>query len=82
MAVARGLASFSLGTDTAGSGRIPAAFNGLVGVKPTRGLVSTRGVVPACASLDCVSIFTRDVTDAALVLEIIAGFDPARRAFL
>src|SRR4051794_36211926 len=56
VAVASGLASFSLGTDTAGSGRVPAAFNGLVGLKPTRGVLSARGVVPACRSLDCVSI--------------------------
>src|SRR2546423_14868277 len=54
VAVAAGLASFSLGTDTAGSGRIPAAFNNLVGLKPTRGLVSTAGIVPACRTLDCV----------------------------
>jgi allophanate hydrolase len=57
VAVAAGLVSFSLGTDTAGSGRVPAAFNNIVGLKPTRGLLSTRGVVPACRSLDCVSIF-------------------------
>jgi allophanate hydrolase len=76
VAVALGLVAFALGTDTAGSGRIPAAFNGLVGVKPTCGLVSVRGVVPACASLDCVSIFTLDVADAALVLDVVAGFDP------
>ena len=58
VAVAKGLSAFALGTDTAGSGRVPAAFNGLVGLKPTRGLLSTAGVVPACRSLDCVSIFT------------------------
>ena len=52
-----GLVSFALGTDTAGSGRVPAGFNNIVGLKPTRGLVSTRGVVPACRSLDCVSVF-------------------------
>ena len=57
IAVAAGLASFALGTDTAGSGRVPAAFNNLVGHKPTCGLLSARGVVPACRSLDCVSIF-------------------------
>src|SRR6202012_512702 len=60
VAVAQGLVSFSLGTDTAGSGRVPAAFNNLVGLKPTRGLLSTTGVVPACRSLDCVSIFPPD----------------------
>ncbi len=76
VAVALGLVPFTLGTDTAGSGRVPAAFNGLVGVKPTRGLLSTRGVVPACASLDCISIFTRNVADAALVLDVACEFDP------
>lgn len=75
VAVAEGLCSFALGTDTAGSGRIPAAFNGLVGLKPTKGLLSTRGVVPACRSLDCVSIFTRTCRDAASVFAITAGFD-------
>ena len=77
VAVASGLVSFALGTDTAGSGRVPAAFNGIVGLKPTRGLVSTRGVVPACASLDCVSVFTHDVGDAAAVIAVMSGFDPA-----
>ncbi len=77
VAVAAGLVSFTLGTDTAGSGRVPAAMNGIVGCKPTRGLVSTAGVVPACRSLDCVSIFTADVADAAAVLDVIKGFDPA-----
>ena len=75
VAVARGHVSFALGTDTAGSGRVPAAFNGLVGMKPTRGLVSTRGVVPACASLDCVSVFSRCAGDAHEVLTALAGFD-------
>lgn len=75
LAVALGQVAFSLGTDTAGSGRIPAAFNALVGLKPTRGLLSTRGVVPACRSLDCVSIFTESVADAKLLLEVSAGFD-------
>src|ERR1043166_7766562 len=59
VAVAKGLCAFALGTDTAGSGRVPAAFNNLVGLKPTRGMLSTTGVVPACRSLDCVSIFAR-----------------------
>jgi allophanate hydrolase len=77
VAVAAGLASFSLGTDTAGSGRVPAAFNNLVGLKPTRGLLSTRGVVPACWSLDCVSIFALTAADAAVVLRSARGFDPA-----
>ena len=75
VAVARGDVAFALGTDTAGSGRIPAAFNGLVGVKPTRGLLSTSGVVPACRSLDCVSIFARTLDDAERVLEVCAEYD-------
>ncbi len=75
VAVAKGQVAFSLGTDTAGSGRVPAMFNALVGVKPTRGLLSTRGVVPACRSLDCVSLFTRNIADAELLLEVSAGFD-------
>jgi allophanate hydrolase len=75
LAVALGMASFSLGTDTAGSGRIPAAFNGIVGLKPTRGLVSTAGVVPACRSLDCVSVFATSVGDAVQVLDVVAGPD-------
>jgi allophanate hydrolase len=77
VAVADGTVPFALGTDTAGSGRVPAAFNGVVGHKPTRGLVSTRGCVPACRSLDCVSTFARDVADAALVLDVIGQPDPA-----
>ncbi|CAN5521480.1 hypothetical protein BH10PLA1_BH10PLA1_13090 [soil metagenome] len=75
VAVAAGLVDFSLGTDTAGSGRVPAAFNNLIGVKPTCGLLSTRGVVPACRSLDCVSIFTRDCHLARIVLDAARGFD-------
>ena len=77
LAVAHGLVSFALGTDTAGSGRVPAAFNNVVGVKPTRGLVSTRGVVPACRSLDCVSVFSATVADGYRVLDVLAGFDAA-----
>jgi allophanate hydrolase len=76
VAVAAGLVAFALGTDTAGSGRVPASFGNIVGLKPTRGLVSTRGVVPACRSLDCVSIFALTVADAAAVLEVIRGADP------
>jgi allophanate hydrolase len=76
VAVAAGLVAFALGTDTAGSGRVPAAFNNIVGLKPTRGLVSARGVVPACRSLDCVSVFALTVSDAAAVLEVIRGADP------
>jgi allophanate hydrolase len=64
-AVAAGIAAFSLGTDTAGSGRVPAAAQGLVGLKPSLGLVPTRGVVPACRSLDCVSVFAHSVADAS-----------------
>lgn len=75
VAVAAGLVSFSLGTDTAGSGRIPAAFNNIVGMKPTRGLLSTRGVLPACRSLDCVSIFALTAPDAAAVLRVARGYD-------
>jgi allophanate hydrolase len=75
VAVAKGLSAFSLGTDTAGSGRVPAAFNNLVGLKPTRGLLSTNGVVPACRSLDCVSIFARTARDADTVWKIAKGFD-------
>ena len=75
VAVALGQASFSLGTDTAGSGRVPAAFNNLVGVKPTRGWLSTRGVVPACRSLDCVSIFALNTADASTVLSVVTALD-------
>ena len=76
VAVALGLVSFSLGTDTAGSGRVPAGLNSIVGLKPTRGLLSTRGVFPACRTLDCVSVFARTVADAWQVMQIAAGFDP------
>ncbi len=76
VAVARGDVSFALGTDTAGSGRVPAAFNGLVGLKPTRGILSTSGVVPACRSLDCVSIFAGNLEDAERVFSAAVGFDP------
>lgn len=76
VAVAAGLVSFALGTDTAGSGRVPAAFNGIVGWKPSRGLVSTAGVVPACRSLDCVSVFAGNVADAVLVGQSISAPDP------
>jgi allophanate hydrolase len=73
--VARGFASFALGTDTAGSGRVPAGFNNIVGLKPTRGLVPTTGVLPACRSLDCVSIFATTCADAARVLAVAQGVD-------
>jgi allophanate hydrolase len=80
VAVAAGLASFSLGSDTAGSGRVPAAFNNIVGLKPTHGLLSTAGVVPACRSLDCVSVLALSCADADAIFSVIA---PARegRAF-
>ncbi|HTB60036.1 MAG TPA: allophanate hydrolase [Polyangia bacterium] len=83
VAVAAGLVSFALGTDTAGSGRVPAAFNNIVGLKPTHGVLSTTGVVPACRSLDCVSVFALTVEDAARVAELVRGYDesdPAARA--
>jgi allophanate hydrolase len=73
VAVAAGLVAFALGTDTAGSGRVPAAFNNIVGLKPTRGLVPTAGIVPACRSLDCVSIFALTVEDAVAVLACAQG---------
>ena len=75
VSVASGLVSFSLGTDTAGSGRVPAAFNNLVGHKPSCGLLSTSGVVPACRTLDCVSIFALTADDAQTVLDAAQGFD-------
>jgi allophanate hydrolase len=76
VAVATGLCAFSLGTDTAGSGRVPAAFNNLVGVKPTLGLLSTTGLVPACRSIDCISIFSVSAADGELVWRIAQGPDP------
>ncbi len=72
-AVARGLVSFALGTDTAGSGRVPAGFTNTVGLKPSRGLLPTDGVVPACRSLDCVSIFALTVADATLVADVASA---------
>ncbi|WP_321926022.1 allophanate hydrolase [Burkholderia sp. BCC1998] len=84
VAVALGVATFSLGTDTAGSGRVPAAFHGLVGLKPTRGVVSTLGVVPACRSLDCVSVFAHSPADARTVFDVAHGVtegDPYGRAW-
>ena len=73
VAVALGIVDLALGTDTAGSGRVPAAFNGIVGVKPTRGLVSTDGVVPACASLDCVTVFARTLPEARRAMALLTG---------
>jgi allophanate hydrolase len=75
VAVAAGLVAFALGTDTAGSGRVPAAFNHLVGLKPTKGRWSARGVVPACRSLDCVSVLASTAAEAAQVDDVAAGFD-------
>ena len=74
-AVAAGIVPISLGTDTAGSGRVPAMLNNIVGLKPSLGLVPTAGVVPACRTLDCVSIFSLTVADAWDVLSVVAGFD-------
>ena len=74
--VAQGVVPFALGTDTAGSGRVPAGLNGIVGLKPTRGRFSNSGVVPACRTLDCVSIFARTLDDADLVAGVMEGFDP------
>lgn len=75
VAVASGMVTFALGTDTAGSGRVPAAFNNIVGLKPTKGLLSTNGVFPTCRSLDCVSIFAGSCHDAQAILDVAAGFD-------
>ncbi len=75
VAVAAGLVAFALGTDTAGSGRVPAAFNHLVGLKPTKGRWSTRGLVPACRTLDCITVFTDALVDAAAIDAVLAGFD-------
>ncbi len=77
LAVAAGIAPLSLGTDTAGSGRVPAGYANIVGLKPTCGLVSTAGVVPACRTLDCVSVFALTVDDAMTALNIIGGPDAA-----
>jgi allophanate hydrolase len=77
VAVAAGLVPFALGTDTAGSSRVPAAFNNIVGIKPTPGLLSMAGVVPACWSLDCVSILSTSVADGAQIRRVAEGFDPS-----
>lgn len=75
--VARGLVPFALGTDTAGSGRVPAGFNNIVGLKPSRGWLSTSGLVPACRTLDCISVFALTVGDAETVATIAGGYDAA-----
>lgn len=77
VAVASGLASFALGTDTAGSGRVPAAFNNLVGIKPTPGLVPNTGVVPACRSVDVVTVFAGTVGDGVAIRKVMEGYDAA-----
>jgi allophanate hydrolase len=77
VAVARGIAAFSLGTDTAGSGRVPAALNALVGIKPTLGTLSATGMIPACRTLDTISVFAHSVADAWAVFGTAAAVDPA-----
>jgi allophanate hydrolase len=77
VAVSTGQVAFALGTDTAGSGRVPAAFQHLIGFKPTKGRWSTRGLLPACRSIDCITVFTDDTVDARLVDQVLAGFDAA-----
>lgn len=75
VAVALGIVDVALGTDTAGSGRVPAALNGIVGVKPTRGLIPNTGVVPACRSLDCVTVFSRELQLASTTARLLSGQD-------
>lgn len=77
VSVSTGIVYFALGTDTAGSGRVPAGFNNVVGFKPSKGIVSTAGVVPCCRTLDCVSVFGNCVDDARMVLNVMAAYDPA-----
>ena len=81
IAVAAGLVPLALGTDTAGSGRVPAALSNIVGLKPSLGLVSTSGLVPACRTLDCVSLFALTTDDAFAALTVIAGPDRGRSLF-
>lgn len=85
VSVGAGLVSFSLATDTAGSGRVPSGFNGVVGYKPTRGLISAQGVTPACLSLDCIAIIATTVTDARTIWDLCVDFDAedryAKRSF-
>ncbi|HEX4121772.1 MAG TPA: allophanate hydrolase [Verrucomicrobiae bacterium] len=82
VAVAAGLVSFSIGTDTAGSGRVPAGFNNVVGYKPTRGLLSVKGIVPACRSLDCASVFALTCEDAFAVAQCSRGHSDPRQLLL
>lgn len=77
VAVARGIVTFALGTDTAGSGRVPAALNNIIGLKPSLGAISTSGVVPACRTLDCVSVFALTVEDAWSAFSAMSGYDAA-----
>ncbi len=77
VAVAHGLVTFALGTDTAGSGRIPAGLNNVVGLKPSLGAVSSHGMIPACRTLDTISVFAGTVADADAVFRVISGYDPA-----
>jgi allophanate hydrolase len=77
VAVSAGLVAFALGTDTAGSGRVPAAFQHLIGLKPTKGRWSTRGLLPACRTIDCITVFTDDLAGARLIDSVIAGYDRA-----
>ncbi|KAK7537613.1 amidase signature domain-containing protein [Phyllosticta citricarpa] len=79
VSVGAGLVSFSIGTDTAGSGRVPALYNDVVGYKPTRGLVSMCGITPACMSLDCIAIFAQRISDARTVWQVLEGHDPKDR---
>jgi allophanate hydrolase len=75
VAVAAGLVAFALGTDTAGSGRVPAAFNGLIGMKPTKGRWSTTGLVPACRTIDCITVLTHTIAEARAIDAVVVGFD-------
>ncbi len=77
VAVARGMVAFSLGTDTAGSGRVPAGLNNIVGIKPSVGAISSSGMLPACRTLDCISVFALTVDDAWAAYTVAAGADPA-----
>ena len=79
VSVGANLVSFSVATDTAGSGRVPAGFNGVVGYKPTKGLISTTGVTPACLSLDCIAIIAQSVSDAQTIWDLTVSFDPEDR---
>lgn len=75
VSVATNQVYFSLGTDTAGSGRVPAAFNNLYGLKPSKGLLSCSGVVPACRTLDCVTFFAKSAEDLSALYQVAAKYD-------